>query len=137
MSIFCFSGMIPGSGVLAEGLLYTKMARYTFKLRKLLLLVYGHKTRQLAERHKLFLPQYCVLLSVGVQASLLQPLATGSIWKFLLFKMHTDTKFRIGRCWCCQSLFSTTKLQATITQSGARKPAALHTLQKGKQLPSI
>lgn len=64
-------------------------------------------------------------------------LSTGSIWKFLLFKMHTDTKFRIGRCWCCQSLFSTTKLQATATLSGAHKPAALHMLQKGKRLPSI
>lgn len=72
--------MIPGSGVLAKGLLYTKMARYMFKLRKLLLHIYGHKTRQLAERHKLFLPQYCVLLSVGVQASLLQPLVN---WKHL------------------------------------------------------
>lgn len=66
--------MIPGSGVLAKGLLYTKMARYMFKLRKLRLHTYGHKARQLAERHKLFLPQHCVLLSVGVQASLLQPL---------------------------------------------------------------
>lgn len=34
---------------------------------------------QLIERHILFLPHSCVLLSVGVQASLLRPLVN---WKY-------------------------------------------------------
>lgn len=34
---------------------------------------------QLIERHTVFLPHSCILLSVGVQASLLQPLVN---WKY-------------------------------------------------------